>query len=277
MVKHLLIIPLMLSLVLCVVTGAYGGERLRLSSTTSTDNTGLLSYLLPVFEDKTGIHVDVIAVGTGKALKLAENGDVDITLVHAPSREKAFVDAGYGVNHRQVMANYFIIVGPKNDPAGVRSVTEAARAFERIAASKTPFVSRGDDSGTHIKENSIWKEALGKIPRGESWYLESGKGMGETLVIADEKRGYTITDQGSFLKFADKIDLTPVFNRSSPSLYNPYGIIAVNPARHPHVKYSEAMQLIAFVTSPEGQKLIGEFRDNFGNLMFTPLAVPGDL
>jgi tungstate transport system substrate-binding protein len=139
------------------------------------------------------------------------------------------------------MANYFIIAGPKNDPAGVRSATEAAQAFEMIATSKTPFASRGDDSGTHIKEKVIWTEALGKIPQGESWYLESGKGMGETLVIADEKRGYTITDLGSFLKFADKIDLTAVFNRSSPLLYNPYGIMAVNPARHPHIKYLEAM------------------------------------
>lgn len=274
MAKHLFIITFILSLILYSVAGAYGGERIRLSSTTSTDNTGLLSYLLPVFEDKTGIHVDVIAVGTGKALRLAENGDVDITLVHAPSREKAFEEAGHGVNHRQVMANYFIIVGPKDDPAGVRSATEAAQAFEMIAASKTPFASRGDDSGTHIKEKVIWTEALGKIPQGESWYLESGKGMGETLVIADEKRGYTITDQGSFLKFADKIDLTAVFNRSSPLLYNPYGIMAVNPSRHPHIKYLEAMKLIDFLTSGEGQRLIGEFRDQHGNRMFTPLAVP---
>jgi tungstate transport system substrate-binding protein len=207
-------------------------------------------------------------------LKLAENGDVDITLVHAPSREKAFVDAGHGVNYREVMANYFIIVGPKNDPAGIRSAKEAGKAFEMIAASKTPFVSRGDDSGTHIKEKTIWTEALGKIPRGDSWYLESGKGMGETLIIADEKRGYTITDQGSFLKFADKIDLTPAFNSSSPLLFNPYGIIAVNPANHPHINYSGAMQLITFMTSPEGQKLIGEFKDKYGNRMFTPLAVP---
>jgi tungstate transport system substrate-binding protein len=237
MAARSLTITLIFSLVILPIMGAFSAERLKLSSTTSTDNTGLLSYLLPVFEDRTGIHVDVIAVGTGKALKLAENGDVDITLVHAPSREKAFVEAGHGVNHRQVMANYFIIAGPKNDPAGVRSATEAAQAFEMIATSKTPFASRGDDSGTHIKEKVIWTEALGKIPQGESWYLESGKGMGETLVIADEKRGYTITDLGSFLKFADKIDLTAVFNRSSPLLYNPYGIMAVNPARHPHIKY----------------------------------------
>jgi tungstate transport system substrate-binding protein len=139
---------------------------LKLSSTTSTDNTGLLAYLLPKFEERTGIKVDVIAVGTGKALKLAENGDVDVTLVHAPSREKAFVDAGYGVNHRTVMANYFVVVGPASDPAGVGSVQTAEEAFRKIAESGSPFASRGDNSGTHIKEQSIWKAVLGDLPTG---------------------------------------------------------------------------------------------------------------
>ncbi len=247
-------------------------QRLKLSSTTSTDNTGLLAYLLPKFEAKTGLKVDVIAVGTGKALKLAENGDVDVTLVHAPSREIKFVEDGHGVNRREVMANYFIIVGPEEDPARVKSAASAQDAFKNIAQSGAAYVSRGDDSGTHTKERAIWKTVLGNVPRGESWYLESGKGMGETLTIADEKLGYTLSDSGSYLKYSDKIDLKMLFVKPSDLLYNPYGIMAVNPQKHPHVNYDGAMELIMFMTSPEGQKLIGEFKDKFGNTLFTPLA-----
>jgi tungstate transport system substrate-binding protein len=251
---------------------AAAAERLKLSSTTSTDNTGLLAYLLPQFEEKTGIKVDVIAVGTGKALKLAENGDVDVTLVHAPSAEEAFVDAGFGVNRRTVMANYFVIVGPGEDPAGVGKAPSAEEAFKLIAKSGLPFISRGDNSGTHIKEQEIWKTVLGKLPTGSTWYLESGKGMGETLTIADEKMGYTLSDSGTYLKYSDKVDVKMLFVKPSDLLYNPYGIIAVNPARQPHVNYDGAMRLIAFMTSPEGQKLIGDFKDKFGNTLFTPLA-----
>jgi len=255
-----------------LASGAAAAERLKLSSTTSTDNTGLLAYLLPIFEEKTGIKVDVIAVGTGKALKLAENGDVDVTLVHDPVAEKAFMDAGFGVNHRPVMVNYFVIVGPEKDPAGVGTAPDANEAFKRIAASGSPFVSRGDSSGTHAKEQSIWKAVLGDLPTGKSWYLESGKGMGETLTIADEKMGYTLSDSGSFLKYSDKIDLKMLFTRPSDLLYNPYAIMAVNPAKQPHVDYEGAMKLITFMTSPEGQKLIGEFKDKYGNILFTPTA-----
>lgn len=262
-------------IVILMLSGAtHAADRLKLSSTTSTDNTGLLAYLLPKFTAKTGFRVDVIAVGTGKALKLAENGDVDVTLVHAPSREKAFVKAGYGVNHRTVMANYFLVVGPAGGPAGVAKAESAEAAFERIAKMEAPFISRGDDSGTHTKERNIWKVVLGRVPEGKNWYLESGKGMGETLTIADEKRGYTLSDSGTYLKYSDKVDLKILFRRKSDLLYNPYGIIAVNPARHDHVNYMGAMQLIAFMTSPEGQKLIGEFRDKLGNQLFEPLAVP---
>ena len=272
--------PKKLTTVLCLMVGlmltaaAHAADRLKLSSTTSTDNTGLLAYIFPKFTAQTGIRVDVIAVGTGKALKLAENGDVDITLVHAPSREKSFVEAGFGVNHRTVMANYFIIVGPEADRAGVAKAESAEQAFERIAKMQVPFVSRGDDSGTHTKEQNIWKAVLGGVPQGKSWYLESGKGMGETLTIADEKHGYTLSDSGTYLKYSDKVDLKILFSRQSELLYNPYGIIAVNPARHPHVNYIGAIQLIGFLTSPEGQKLIGDFKDKLGNQLFEPLAVP---
>jgi tungstate transport system substrate-binding protein len=251
---------------------AYAVDRLKLSSTTSTDNTGLLVYLLPLFEERSGIRVDVIAVGTGKALKLAENGDVDVTLVHAPAKESKFVEDGHGVDRREVMANYFIIAGPKNDPAGVKSAGSAEEAFKRIAESGSAFVSRGDDSGTHTKEKSIWKVVLGELPTGRKWYLESGKGMGETLTIADEKTGYTLSDSGSYLKYSDKVDLKILFNSKSDLLYNPYGIMAVNPERHPHVNYDGAVKLIDFMTSPEGQKMIGEFEDKLGNKLFTPIA-----
>jgi tungstate transport system substrate-binding protein len=267
-------IALWLTVTLVITSGAHAADRLKLSSTTSTDNTGLLAYLLPKFTDKTGLRVDVIAVGTGKALTLAENGDVDVTLVHAPARERAFVEAGFGVNHRTVMANYFAIVGPEADRAGVAKAETAEQAFERIAQTQAPFISRGDASGTHTKEQAIWKAVLGAVPSGKSWYLESGKGMGETLTIADEKHGYTLSDSGTYLKYSDKVDLKMLFRRSSNLLYNPYGIIAVNPARHPHVNYFGAMQLIGFLTSPEGQKHIADFKDKLGNQLFEPLAVP---
>lgn len=267
-------IALWLTVTLVITSGAHAADRLKLSSTTSTDNTGLLAYLLPKFTDKTGLRVDVIAVGTGKALTLAENGDVDVTLVHAPARERAFVEARFGVNHRTVMANYFAIVGPEADQAGVAKAETAEQAFERIAQTQAPFISRGDASGTHTKEQAIWKAVLGAVPSGKSWYLESGKGMGETLTIADEKHGYTLSDSGTYLKYSDKVDLKMLFRRSSNLLYNPYGIIAVNPARHPHVNYFGAMQLIGFLTSPEGQKLIADFKDKLGNQLFEPLAVP---
>ena len=270
--KRLLTLIIIALFTLAVASTAQAADRLKLSSTTSTDNTGLLAYLLPKFEAQTGLKVDVIAVGTGKALKLAENGDVDVTLVHAPAREIKFVADGHGVNRREVMANYFIIVGPQNDPAGVKSAISAEEAFKKIAVSGSAFVSRGDDSGTHTKERIIWETILGSVPEGKSWYLESGKGMGETLTIADEKLGYTLSDSGSYLKYSDKVDLKMLFVKPSDLLYNPYGIMAVNPHRHSHVDYDGAMKLIMFMTSPEGQKLIGEFTDKFGNKLFVPLA-----
>ncbi len=272
MARRTCIVVLCIFITLSFSTAAAAGERLRLSSTTSTDNTGLLEYLLPVFEKKTGIKVDVIAVGTGKALKLAENGDVDVTLVHAPSKEKAFIDAGYGVDHHTVMANYFVVAGPAQDPAGVGRAGTAEEAFRKIARSQSYFVSRGDSSGTHIKEQHIWRAVLGKIPEGTGWYLESGKGMGETLTIADEKRGYTLSDSGTFLKYADKVDLKMLFVKPSDLLFNPYGIMAVNPAKNPHVNFEGASRLIRFMISEEGQRLIGDFRDPEGRRMFEPLV-----
>ncbi|MEW5766550.1 MAG: substrate-binding domain-containing protein [bacterium] len=243
--------------------------RLRMSSTSSLDNTGLFEALNPPFEEKYGAKVDVVVVGTGKALELAQNGDVDLTFVHSKEEEIKFVEAGYGVNRREVMANYFMIAGPTSDPAGIKTAKTAVEAFQKIAEAKISFVSRGDDSGTHIREKAIWKET-GIIPSGD-WYLESGQGMGATLIMADEKQAYTLVDRGTYLKYLDKIEIRGVFEAESEALYNPYGIIAVNPARHPHANYILAMAYIAWVTSPEGQKIIGNFKDKTGQVPFTPL------
>lgn len=262
--------------VVIIITGFWANgwtaERLRLSTTTSTDNTGLLAHILPPFEKKHNVKVDVIAVGTGKALKLAENGDVDVTMVHAPKAEFKFVKAGFGVNRRSLMANYFMIAGPSEDSAGVNKASTAEQAFQMIAKDKVPFVSRGDNSGTHMKELEIWKKA-GIKPEG-TWYIEAGSGMGAVLSMADEKKGYTLTDRGTYLKYLDKIQIRGIFERNSETLYNPYAVIAVNPARHPKVKYELAMALIAWLTSPDGQAMIGGFKDKTGKVLFTPLAVP---
>ena len=244
--------------------------RIRLATTTSTDNSGLLDYLLPRFEKKAGIRVHVIPVGTGKALKLAERGDVDVILVHAPEAEIAFVKAGWGVNRRSVMMNDFLVVGPPKDPGAVKEAGSLVDALNRIKRSKTDFISRGDDSGTHKKELALWPLA-GGVPSG-GHYLEAGQGMEATLRIAFEKDAYTLTVRGTFLAVQKGMDLVPVYE-GGPLLKNPYAIIAVNPALHPHVRYLDTMTLIAWVTSPEGQALIGAFRKE-GEVLFHPTAVP---
>jgi len=243
-------------------------ERLRLSTTTSTENSGLLKVLLPPFEKANGVHVDVIAVGTGKALKLGESGDVDVVLVHDPGLEEAFVAAGFGVDRRPVMHNDFVIVGPGDDPAGIRGAASAAEAFQRLGAGKAPFVSRGDESGTHQKEKALWK-AAGTRPEG-AWYLEAGQGMGEVLQMANEKRGYALCDRGTFIAYERKVELA-VLSEGDPRLFNPYSAIAVNPARQPHVRYDLARKLIGYLTGPEGQKLIGSFQLE-GKQLFFPGA-----
>lgn len=244
--------------------------HLRMATTTSTDNSGLLDVLLPPFEKRYNVKVDVLAVGTGKALKLGETGDVDIVLVHARSAEDAFVERGFGVNRRDVMHNDFLLVGPEADPADVMGATSAKAALAAIAGAKTPFASRGDDSGTHKKEKQLWK-AAGIAPAGP-WYLETGQGMGATLTVADQKSGYCLVDRATFLAFREKIELVIVL-QGDPTLFNPYGIIPVNPQRHAHAKYMEAMLLTAWVTSREGQKLIAGYQKH-GQVLFHPDAVP---
>lgn len=244
-------------------------ERIRLATTTSTDNTGLLQVILPPFEKMCNLTVDVIAVGTGKAIKLGEDGNVDLILVHAPEAEEAFVEGGYGINRREVMHNDFVLLGPTSDPAQIAGEKHIGRAFTRIARTGSLFVSRGDDSGTHKKEKEIWKMA-GINPDG-AWYLEAGQGMGTVLQMAHEKLAYTISDRGTYLAYRPKVDLI-IMSEGDPSLYNPYGVIAVNPARHPQVKYVKAMALIGWLTSPECQKLIGNFTKE-GEVLFHPDAI----
>jgi len=255
-----------LALVLAMCGAATAGERLRMSTTTSTENSGLLKVLLPPFEKKCGCTVDVISVGTGKALKLGETGDVDVVLVHARALEDAFVSAGFGINRRDVMYNDFIIIGPAGDPAGVRNARTAADAFKRIAAARSPFISRGDESGTHQKEKELWK-AAGLKPSG-AWYVESGQGMGEVITMATERRAYTLADRGTYNAYRSaKTDLTIVFE-GEKGLFNPYGVIAVNPKRFPHVKSDLTMKFIDYITGPEGQGIIASFRAHGAPVFF---------
>ncbi len=243
--------------------------HLKLATTTSTENSGLLGVLLPPFEEKFGIKVDVIAVGTGKALTLGENGDVDVVLVHARAAEDKFIGEGYGVNRRDVMYNDFIILGPSDDPAEIKGESNIILALKKIAVCKAYFVSRGDDSGTHKKEKILWQNA--KIsPEGE-WYMEIGQGMGAALQVANERQAYVLCDRGTFLAYKNKIGLI-ILSEGDALLFNPYGIMAVNPARYLQVKYMEAMQLIAWVTSVDGQKIIGEYKKE-GEVLFHPMAI----
>ena len=242
-------------------------ERIRLATTTSTENSGLLYVLLPPFEKKFNVKVDVIAVGTGKALKLGENGDVDVILVHARKAEDAFIESGFGVNRRDFMYNDFVVTGPMSDPAGIKDET-APGAFRNIAGKRWFFTSRGDESGTSMKEKNLWVLA-GIQPAGD-WYLETGQGMGATLQIADEKKAYCLVDRGTFIAFKKKTDLV-ILCEGDEMFFNPYSIIAVNPSLHPHVKYSYSMALIGWVTSPEGQKIIGDFKKE-GKVLFFPSA-----
>lgn len=259
--------PLLTAVALLLLSHpALATEHLRLATTTSTDNSGLLAVLLPPFEAANDCKVDVIAVGTGKALRLGEAGDVDVILVHARGREDQFVAEGYGSARRDVMYNDFIILGPAEDPAGIRGLVDAGEALKRIAGSRATFVSRGDDSGTHSKERSLWTQ-VGLIPAG-AWYLEAGRGMGEVLAMASERRGYTLSDRGTFVAMSGKIDLQ-VLAEGDQALFNPYGVIPVNPVRHPHVKQELAGKFAEYLTAAQAQSLIAGFRKHGQPLFFT--------
>ena len=232
-------------------------QRLRLSTTTSTENSGLLSVLHPPFEKKYNIRISVIAVGTGKALRLAENGDVDVVLVHAPKAELEFINKGFGASRYPVMQNDFIIVGPTTDPAELKQAVDIRDALLRLIKTEYFFVSRGDDSGTHKKENYLWSTSDYK-PIGD-WYLSVGQGMGQTLIIADNKQAYTLSDRGTYLAYRDKIKLEIVFENDY-QLNNPYHIIIVSPEKHPHINFTLAKKYVEFLRSEEAQTIINNFK-----------------
>jgi tungstate transport system substrate-binding protein len=263
------ILFIVLTLIVILPFAIFAEERLKLATTTSTENTGLLKALLPPFENRNNCKIDEIAVGTGQSLKLGEQGDVDVVLVHAPELEEKFVKDGYGINRQYVMYNDFIIVGPPEDLAKIKGSKVAKEALAKIAATQTPFVSRGDKSGTHTKELAIWK-AVNIKPAG-NWYIESGKGMGEVLNMANEKKAYTLSDRGTYLAYREKTT-SIILCEGDPILGNPYHIIEVNPGKFPHVKKELASKLIEWVTSKEGQQIIHDFKDKNGNPLFIPTA-----
>jgi tungstate transport system substrate-binding protein len=247
---------------------AQDSKVLRLSTTTSTENSGLLTYLLPLFEAKSGLKVNVISVGTGKALELGKNGDVDVTLVHARQLEDKFVAEGWGIDRRDVMYNDFIITGPTGDPAGVKGSHDVIAAFRKLAASNAKFISRGDNSGTDVMEKAYWQQA-GAKPAGAN-YISAGLGMGEVLNMAAELQAYTLTDRATYGAYKAKTGLA-ILVEGDKRMFNPYGIIAINPDRHKGINYKGAKQLIEWMTSSEGQAKIAAFKPA-GEQLFFPSA-----
>jgi len=251
-------------------------KDLLLVSTTSTQDSGLLDVLLPAFTEKTGYKVQLVAVGSGQALKLGEQGNADVILLHSPAAEKEFAAKGFGIDRRLVMHNDFVIVGPSSDPAGIRG-ENPVEAFKKIFAAHVTFVSRGDDSGTNVKELALWKNA-GLNPKGSGadWYLETGQGQGATLSVASEKGGYALTDRGTFLAYKSNVDLE-ILIQGDPFLLNVYHVITINPAKWPKVNLAGAKAFADFITSSEGQAVIGEFGvEKYGQPLFFPDADKND-
>jgi tungstate transport system substrate-binding protein len=259
-----------------LITGPTIGQDkfITVASTTSTENSGLFGHLLPIFQEKTGIEVRVVAVGTGQAIELARNRDADVLFVHHKPSEEKFVADGFGVERHEVMYNDFVIVGPAADPAGIKGDKDVVDAMNRIAAAEAPFASRGDDSGTHKAELALWQEA-GVDVAGASgtWYRETGSGMGPTLNTAAGMDAYALTDRGTWLSFDNRQNLA-ILVEGDPRLFNQYGIILVNPAKHPHVKAEFGQTFIDWVLSDEGQDAIGAFKIN-GQQAFFPNAKAG--
>ena len=245
-------------------------KPLRLATTTSTRDSGLLEVLVPIFEKKTGIEVKVIAVGSGQALELGRRGDADVLLTHSPDAEKAFVTDGHGNERHLIMHNDFLLVGPNTDPAGVKGKESSVEAFRQIAKSKSPFVSRGDESGTHMKERTLWKETQIE-PEGD-WYVRAGTGMAEALRMAEEKKAYTLTDRGTYLTQRDRLNLV-IITEGDARLSNPYSVIVVSSEKHPQVNQIAAQHFADFLLSPDIQRTIGDFGvDRFGQALFFPDA-----
>jgi len=250
------------------------GGRLVIASTTSTQNSGLFDVLIPAYESWTklkGVKVQVVAVGTGKALENARRGDADLLFVHDAQREKEFVAEGYGDERIEVMYNDFVIVGPKDDPAGVSGARNATDAMRRIFDKGSPFVSRGDESGTHSREKALWRLA-DRDPSKLGKYMSAGQGMAATVRIADEKGAYTLVDRSTYNKLRWKLKGIRGMFQGDPELYNQYSVIAVSPNKHPHVNHEAALDFIAFVTGRAGQKVIGDYKDEHGGTLFVPNA-----
>ncbi|MEE4639090.1 MAG: substrate-binding domain-containing protein [Wenzhouxiangella sp.] len=270
-IRHLSLIVLIAAL--SVATPVRSQDFITVASTTSTENSGLFGHLLPTFQEQAGFDVRVIAVGTGAALQYGRRCDADVVMVHAPAAEQEFVDAGYGVERHPLMHNDFILVGLETDPAGIAALDTAAAALARIAEAEAAFVSRGDDSGTHKKELSLWQasdKTLAEV--AGSWYREAGAGMGPTLNIARGMGAYTLTDRGTWLSFGNRGDMT-ILLEGDPELFNPYGVILVNPERCPTVKTEMAQQFIDWLLSDAGQRQIADFRLE-GQPLFTPHRQP---
>jgi len=248
-------------------------STLILVTTTSTQDSGLLDVLIPVFETKSGYTVKAVAIGTGQSLAMGARGEADVALVHAPELEEKYLAQGDFVSRQLVMFNVFLIVGPSNDPAGVSGTQDAAEALRRIADASALFVSRGDRSGTHILEEKLWRRC-GVEPKG-NWYVEAGQGMGATLLIASEKDAYTLTDKATYLAFEKKISLEPLV-QGDPDLVNLYHVMEVNPAKFPKVNYAAASAFVEFLLSPEAQEIIGSFgQDEYASPLFYPAAAVG--
>lgn len=255
-------------------TRAADATRLVLATTTSTQDSGLLDYLLPLFEKQFNTKVDVIAVGTGQALQIGKDGNADVLLVHARSQEDAFMKAGDGTRREDVMYNDFVIVGPENDPAQIKGTTIAVDAFKKIAAAKATFISRGDNSGTNTKELALWK-AAGITPKGNSWYISAGQGMGEVLTMADEQQAYTLSDRATYLARTQKGLKLKILLEKGKDLLNPYGVIAVNPNKGPQINTDLATKFIDWIISVPTQQVIKEYGlKDFGQSLFVPDSKP---
>jgi tungstate transport system substrate-binding protein len=260
-------------LLFSISAGAQSEKVLMMATTTSTDNTGLLDYLAPKFTEATGIELRWTATGTGKALKLGENCDVDVLMVHDPEGEKKFVQDGFGIDRREIMYNDFVIIGPASDPAGIKAKS-IKEALEAIRSQKAVFVSRGDKSGTHEMELSLWQAAALPVPDKEAWYVQTGQGMLATINIAAERSGYTMTDRGTYIKYESDLAGNPplkILLEGEEALLNQYSVIAVNPENCPKVKYDLAKQFEQWVAGPQGQQLIKDYK-LLGKQLFTPNA-----
>ena len=273
--KRLFVALTCLALTVCLLPVSSSAEEktLMMATTTSTDNTGLLDYLAPKFKEATGIELKWTATGTGKALKLGQNCDVDILMVHAPPAEKKFVDAGFGTDRREIMYNDFVIIGPASDPAGIKGKS-IKDAFAMLKDKKAVFTSRGDNSGTHKKELSLWKAANLPVPEKESWYVQTGQGMLATINIAAERSGYTMTDRGTYIKYEANLKGNPplkILVEGDAVLLNQYSVIAIDQKHCPQAKYDTARQFIEWITGAQAQQLIKEFK-LLGKPLFTPNA-----